>query len=315
MTHPTRYDEIADFYEHFTPFIYEEGPVDTLLRLVGEVSGLRLLDLACRHGRLARQLARRGSQVVGVDISAALIEIARAYETEEPLHIHYVQADAASPDTLKGEIFDGVVCNFGLTDIDDLDGVIATVARVLRPGGFFAFSILHPCFPGWEARQAQPSWQPEHGYFREEWWRTRGPDAHGIRAKVGANHRTLSTYLNLFVRHQLALEEVAEPLPSPDWLAEPPTVGPVPVYFVARYRKWKRRLCRRNVGIRGKSPAEREEERPRGPWALVWAGTVGIREIKSNHANSSQRLCVRHCAARRPIQPAYPKKNHDGRGR
>jgi hypothetical protein len=47
----------------------------------------------------------------------------------------------------------------------------------------------------------------------------------------------LSTYLNTFARHGLAIEEVAEPPPDPEWLADAPSMGPVPVYFVARYRR------------------------------------------------------------------------------
>jgi 2-polyprenyl-3-methyl-5-hydroxy-6-metoxy-1,4-benzoquinol methylase len=68
-----RYDTIADFYEDFASDP-PTSPVDlALLDLVGDVSGLRLLDLACGHGRFARELARRGAEVVGLDISAALL--------------------------------------------------------------------------------------------------------------------------------------------------------------------------------------------------------------------------------------------------
>ena len=235
MLRSARYDAVAEFYEQFAPDVYDDPPMAALLRLIGDVTDLHLLDLACGHGRLAREMARRGSRVVGVDISAALLDMACAREVEQPLPIAYVQADAALPEVLVGESFDGVVCSFGLSDIDDLDGAIATVARVLRPGGFFAFSILHPCFPGWASKQANPSWQPARGYYEEGWWRATSP-VHGLRPKVGANHRTLSSYLNTFARHQLVVEELAEPLPSTEWLAEPPSVGPVPLYLVARCR-------------------------------------------------------------------------------
>jgi ubiquinone/menaquinone biosynthesis C-methylase UbiE len=133
---PARYDEVADFYEAFAPDVYDDPPTAALLSLVGEVSGLRLLDVACGHGRVTRELARRGAGVVGLDISAALLDKARAREQLDPLGITYVRADAASPDALMAELFDGAVCHFGLSDIDDLQGAVATVARVLRPGGF-----------------------------------------------------------------------------------------------------------------------------------------------------------------------------------
>jgi SAM-dependent methyltransferase len=235
MIEIARYDAVAEFYEQFAPDRYDDPPMLALLELIGEVAGLRLLDLACGHGRLARELARRGAQVVGVDLSAALLEKARAQQAMRPLSVAYVCADAAAPGTLVGERFDGVCCSFGLSDIDNLDGAIARVARVLQPGGFFTFSLLHPCFPGWPSTQANPSWQPGSGYFYEGWWRADGP-ANGLRPKVGANHRTLATYLNTLARHGLVVEQLAEPPPEPAWLDDAPSGGPVPVYLAARCR-------------------------------------------------------------------------------
>jgi SAM-dependent methyltransferase len=236
VTSTARYDAIAAFYEQFASDTYTDQPIASLLELVGDVRHLRLLDIACGHGRLTRELARRGAKVVGVDVLRALLTLARTRETELPLYITYVYADAASPLTLHGEDFDGISCNFGLSDIDHLDGVIASVARLLRPGGFFAFSILHPCFPGWPSKQAAPSWSPDQGYYREGWWQAEG-SAHGLRPKVGANHRMLSSYLNTFARHCLVLETILEPLPPNEWLANAPNVGAVPLYLVARYRR------------------------------------------------------------------------------
>ena len=234
MTHPARYDAVVEFYTRFAPDEYDDPPMAALLQLIGDVTSFQLLDLACGHGRLTRELARRGANVVGVDISATLLNVACALEIEHPLHVSYIQTDAASA-ALQGKMFDGVTCSFGLSDIDDLEGAIATVARVLRSGGFFAFSLLHPCFPGWEAKQATPSWSPEGGYYTEGWWRPSGP-AHGLRPRVGTNHRMFSTYINTFKRHQLVMEQMTEPPPPPDWLTESPQSGPVPIYLVGRCR-------------------------------------------------------------------------------
>lgn len=227
-----RYDEIADFYDGVVGDGVTDPATAALLDLASEVRGLRLLDLACGQGRIARELARRGAHVVGADISEALLDKARAAENTGPLGITYLHADATSPGSLAGDIFDGVVCNFGLSDIDDLDAALATIARVLRPGGWFVFSIVHPCFPGWDA-DAPSSWPPGGAYYDEGWWLARNP---GFRGKVGANHRMLSTYLNLLVRHHLSIEEVAEPAPGPEWDARMPDADPVPVYLVALCR-------------------------------------------------------------------------------
>lgn len=234
-TPPARYDDIADFYESMVSESITAPPDADLARLVGPVAGLRLLDLACGHGRFARYFARQGAHVVGIDLSSALLEKARAAERDEPLGITYVQADATPPDSLAGETFDVVVCSFGLTDIDDLDGALATVERVLRPGGHFAFSLLHPCFPGWR-EDGSSSWQPGRGYYGEGWWLTDAPSS-TLRRTVGATHRMLSTYLNSLIRHGLVLDEVVEPAFPAGWAAASPERDPVPVFLAARCRR------------------------------------------------------------------------------
>lgn len=233
MTPPARYDEIDDVYDRSVGDDLTDPATAALLGLLPACEGRRVLDLACGQGRVSRELARRGAAVVGIDVSAALLERARAAEARRPVGIGYVLADAARPDTLPGETFDGVVCNFGLADIDDLDGALATVSRVLPGGGWFVFSILHPCFPGWDA-DAPSTWPPDAGYYAEGWWRASNT---GYRGTVGANHRMLSTYLNRLVRHGLAPTDVVEPPPGDEWSARAPGRSPVPVYLVARCRK------------------------------------------------------------------------------
>lgn len=227
-----RYDAVADFYEESNADSYASSPDVELFELVGAVTGQQVLDLACGHGRITRELARRGAQVTGLDLSGALLERARAIEDQAPLGIAYELADVASPQILREVTLDGVVCHFGLSDIDDLDGALATVARGLRPDGWFVFSILHPCFPGW-GPDVSASWAPGRGYHREGWWASTATHSR-LRQQVGANHRMLSTYLNALTRHGLMLDSVIEP-PTPNhWRSTAPKEDSVPVFLVAR---------------------------------------------------------------------------------
>lgn len=226
MAH-ARYDVAADFYVQ--GFQSADDPVSlALLDLLGPVAGLRVLDVACGHGRMTRELARRGARVTGIDISGRLIATAREAEQDDPLGISYIHADVTEPDALGGE-FDAVSCSFGLSDIDDLDAAIAAVSGVLRPGGCFAFSILHPCFAG--GQDISGSWPPAGSYYAEGRWTAQEAKS-ALRRLVGANHRTLSTYLGTLRRHGLWLDQLAEPLPDPDW--DPAhDADRKPVYLVA----------------------------------------------------------------------------------
>ena len=231
-----RYDGIAAFYASAVGDVVEEPAgralIEVLGELVGEVRGRRVLDLACGHGRMSRVLARLGAEVVGADVSSALLARGRAAEAGEPLGVRYVEVDVTSAGALAGERFEVVTCHFGLSDIDDLEGALGTVGRVLEPGGVFAFSILHPCFPGW-GEDAPSAWRPGGGYYREGWWLAENP---GFRGQVGSNFRMLSTYLNALVGHGLVIERVAEPDPGAGWAARMPGADAVPVYLVVGCR-------------------------------------------------------------------------------
>jgi SAM-dependent methyltransferase len=229
-----RYDAVADFYLTGFDSIADDPASLALLDLLGMPAGLRVLDVACGHGRITRELARRGADMVGIDISGLLISTARERERDQPLGIRYVQADIASPAGLDGTVFDAVTCNFGLSDIDDLDDAAATVSGALRPGGPFVFSILHPCFPG--GIDVSGSWPTTGRYYDEGHW-TAGGALSSLRRQVGANHRMLSTYLNTFRQHGLWVEQIAEPAPLPQWSHQAGDASRNPVFLAVRCRK------------------------------------------------------------------------------
>jgi 2-polyprenyl-3-methyl-5-hydroxy-6-metoxy-1,4-benzoquinol methylase len=222
-----RYDDVAGFYVEQFDDVHGDPATVAVLDLVGDVNGRNVLDLACGHGRLSRELARRGAVVTAADVSAELLNWALEREKSDGLGIRYVHIDASATDVLWGETYDVVTCNWGLSDIDDLAGVVRTVARVLAPRGAFVFSILHPCFAGGEDVSA--SWPREGGYFREGWWRADGASS-GLRRQVGSFHRMLSTYLNTITLAGLSVDIAREPAPPQRHGAT--DVGPV--YFVAR---------------------------------------------------------------------------------
>src|SRR5919199_1527942 len=77
------------------------GPAQ--VAMCGEVAGLRLLDVGCGSGYFAREMARRGARVTGVDLAPRMIEHARREEAASPLGIQYAAADAADIGELFGE--------------------------------------------------------------------------------------------------------------------------------------------------------------------------------------------------------------------
>ena len=214
-----RYDEFAEWYERW---IGDSLPlIAAHSGLLPAVAGQRVLDIACGQGRMSRYLARLGADVVGVDVSAAMLDKARATGSE---NIAYVRADITRhPTWWDGRPFDGCTCELALMDIDDLASTLSTVTTVLRPGGWFVASIVHPCFPGSE--RGRSSWPPGEGYEREGWWTSPDHNPEGVRIRVGATHRKLSTVLNALLDAGLETE----------CFVEPP--APVPTFLLWRCRR------------------------------------------------------------------------------
>jgi hypothetical protein len=176
--------------------------------------------------------------VVGVDLSLKLLEIAEWHERAQPRGIEYLHADARTLEGIAGASFDGVVCSMALMDIADLTPTLHSVARVLRPGGWFVFSILHPCYntpPSGEMASGQGWVRTISGYWDEGFWRS---DARtGPPGRVGAYHRTLSTYVGALIEAGLRLERMTEPRASESVAVRRPVWAEVPAVLVARCSK------------------------------------------------------------------------------
>jgi ubiquinone/menaquinone biosynthesis C-methylase UbiE len=169
--------------------------------------------LGCGQGNVSRWLAQQGARVVGVDLSAGLLEIAQQDERERPLNITYLQDDAETLTALADNTFDGLICNLALMDMVNLYAVFASVWRVLKSGGWFIFSLTHPCFQAphahWQHLEDGTINRVVSHYFAEGFWQSDNPQ--GVRGQVGAYHRTLATYLNTLFATGFHFERMIEP--------------------------------------------------------------------------------------------------------
>jgi ubiquinone/menaquinone biosynthesis C-methylase UbiE len=233
------YDEYAEWYDRYVrdEAIYRDVALPGMLALIGDIEGESVLDLACGQGWLARELAtQRGARVTGVDLSAELLTLARRYEAEEPLGVTYIQDDAQTLSRIESDAYDGVVCTLALMDIPDLTATLRAARRILRQGGWFVFSLTHPCFQSPYARTTEENGDPVRvirRYLTEGFWRS---EADGVRARLGSHHRTLSTYLNALMTSGFALERLSEPPATGGRLAETPVDGEIPALLLVRAR-------------------------------------------------------------------------------
>ena len=124
------------------------------IRLLAPQAGEHILDIACGNGLSSRRLAKLGVNVTAFDFAAEMIAIARkragaqgeAKQTPE-IDYHVLDAtDEAALLALGPGRFDGAICNMALFDMAEIKPLLHALGSLLRPGGRFVFSVLHPCF-------------------------------------------------------------------------------------------------------------------------------------------------------------------------
>ena len=192
------------------------------IEFAGDLSAKNVLDAGCGEGHNTRIFARRGTRMTGVDLSAKMIEFARAEELREPLGIRYERASFSDLAIFRAESFDAVISTMALMDGPDFPGAMRELARVIRPGGTLAYSILHPCFAtkgmGWVRDDSGRAVKfTVADYFNDEAWIERWKFGHAPNAAeveefgVPRFDRTLADYINPTVAAGLRLEKISEP--------------------------------------------------------------------------------------------------------
>jgi len=224
------WESFADWYDKKQgdegDFWHRELIDPVLLQVVGDCRGLHVLDLGCGNGYLSRRLARSGAKVTAVDASPRMIRNAKAHDRRNSLKIRYVLSDSTRMGVVADGSMDLVYANMSLMDIEDGEGTIGEVARVLRKGGRFVASITHPCFDieensGWvmerqsfETPKVYRKVRSYRGLFVEKvpW------NVEGKRWYTRSYHRPLSWYVRTLATKGMAITALEEPQGSPEFL-------------------------------------------------------------------------------------------------
>ena len=112
-------------------------------KMLPDISGLKGLDIGCGEGYNTRIAAKKGAKMYAIDISKVFINCAKEKETTETLGINYQVANAIELPFLDKE-FDFAIATMSMMDIANLEKALNEAFRVIKPGGFFQFSIIHP---------------------------------------------------------------------------------------------------------------------------------------------------------------------------
>ncbi len=214
-----------------------------MFKLLGDIKGKRLLDLACGEGFNTRLMAGMGAQVVGVDFSEKMITLAKEEEAREPLGIEYDLSDAADLSMLGDDSIDVISCFMMFQDFEDIEEVTKELARVLKKDCHAVISMPHPCFDmnieqgnktsGWiyermddPEDRGEPLYVIQTDYFKtgrtETVWNMPRLEKHFITPHF---RRTLTDYVNTLGRHGLYISDLIEPKPTEEGIEKYPEFG------------------------------------------------------------------------------------------
>lgn len=181
---------------------------EPMLNACGNIHGLKIIDVGCGEGRFCRILTKLGAKkVLGVDLCEPMINAAKELQSQNE---DYQIADAQNLKIIKNETFDLAISYLNQCDLFDFEKNNKEVYRILKNGGKFIITNLHPM------RSANAGWCKDNNgkknhvnldnYFNENErrWKMLGVEFTNF-------HRTLATYINSFIEVGFTLEKIIEP--------------------------------------------------------------------------------------------------------
>lgn len=185
-----------------------EGLDEADARLLGDVADRRVLEVGCGAAQCSRWLAEQGASVAGVDLSLRQLQHSRRIDASSGTPVPVVCATATDV-PFGDDTFDLAFSAFGaLPFVLDAGRVLREVARVLRPGGRFVFSVSHPM------RWTLPDDPTEAGLTVTTSYFDRSPyveqDETGAATYV-EHHRTLGDWVRAVSAAGLVLYDLVEP--------------------------------------------------------------------------------------------------------
>lgn len=197
------YNEAAEFYHYGRTKKYPEGwfynemlEMPSVLELLGNVKGKKILDLGCGTGIYTKILTKKGALVKGFDISPEMIKIAKRENPQLDLKV------GSAYDIPFGEKFDIVISSLVVHYLKDWDKLFAEVSRVLKTGGIFIFSTGNPvCEVRERISYKGRKFRTFGDYFKERKIFSIWRNFNGKDLKVGSYHITYETIIKTIVRN------------------------------------------------------------------------------------------------------------------
>lgn len=197
---------------HYGPWSAPESE----LNLLGDVAGLRVLEVGCGGGQCSIAFARQGAHATGLDLSDEQLAFARRLAAQEGVSVRFVQGSAADLSAFAAGEYDLVFSAYAFQYVQAMERCLRECNRVLRAGGRLVFSLDHPfrdCFS--DDAEDEMSITPVRSYFSNEPMRWQWGNT-GIRME--SYHWSISQWCAMLMDAGFILRRLLEPSPPADLL-------------------------------------------------------------------------------------------------
>ena len=211
------WDAMSDSYQrrsrialddvHYAPF----APGERELKLLGPVSGKRVLELACGAAQNSIALSRWGADVVAMDISSVQLRHASELKRRESDKVALVRGDMERPRMFRAGTFDIVLSSFGWEFVPDLALCLRECQALLRPNGLLIVCTTHPLSAfEWDQREGAVL-VTDYFSLPVEIWTDPAPEGHEPAVTI---FRTFQEMFELITAAGFSVERVLEPYPE-----------------------------------------------------------------------------------------------------
>ena len=195
-----------------------EGLREADAHLLGDVAGRRVLEVGCGSAPCSRWLRRAGADVVALDLSAGMLTRAAELTRSTGIDVPLLQADVGALPVASASVDTACSAFGGLPFIADVEGALAEIARVLRPGGRFVGSVNHPMRWPFPDSPDPEDLRVISSYFDRRPYVETDDDGNTVYVE---HHRTVGDWVRAVVGAGLVLEDLVEPEWTPgraqDW--------------------------------------------------------------------------------------------------
>lgn len=197
--------------------------IPTLYKLLPDLTGKRVLDLGCGSGERCVDYMKRGAlKVTGIDISEKMLDVAKS-ENADP-GITYLNMPVEDIGGIDEE-FDVVISSLVLHYVEDYQGVVKNVYRLLSEGGIFLFSQEHPintCYSGSFDRWTRDENGRKIYANIADYCVERKNDHTWFVEGVSRYHRMFSTVINTLTDAGFRILKIEEPHPDEELVKKYP---------------------------------------------------------------------------------------------